>query len=887
MKRFEEQIAFQPAAQSQGFAPVQAPDVTGLLRQNNQARLQEAKAFADARMSDLKLEEQALKYQELLENEQVERLADFSSTLSETLVAGAKLRNEQVEQFYMMQAYTDGLSQEESATFDAQEKALQDGTNVVYDEAAKLEAGGLSVDVVDKVRNLSGWAKYGYMRGLAEQGGANYGTFFTNASTTLKVNAGGREFTLAEANTGPERAAAKAAIAEAFLSQYKGMSPGLLNKYLFPAMKKWEQSDDLEFAERQRDNFEKEKKAQLNDDVYSAAVARNGQQFLDTINLHASSLGGRRLAIEAGLTKLHEMAKLGIISKDDVNAILSTTTTRFDNGKEDTLANIFGRKIALLDFEGAYSDATKTRLNRENIETQAEIAELDDRVKALVSQYEDAEGDLPVGVMKQINERYYQLTGKQMHPRLQGRLNDEDASVRDEVILAEQRMAAKGDVQYLTASEFADLSLKAQVELKRKYGKIEVRDTEQGLSTGQLNSLKVELKAMTQSQLKGQGITGASDFTQQGLEFNQALERYFFQQYKLALQSGADVTNEDAYRRAIELTKTYAGETVDVNGVKTSQAVIDSQVYRKNALNTKSQDISNRTAILNDARGKNVLTQKVDSLAGTTFMGANTPMAALKQWVADGGKGSLPPIFRSLAIASGVEGISAWDVASAQYEMHTGKKLSIPKVEENIRKLPPGTRLLLTETPTPARTTRAALMSGGMNKFADLVGFHESSAHGGYDAMNRGGSGRGVNNRAVGSANSKEEFGIGLQEMTVGEVLRRGGLHYSHPDFVFAAGRYQFIPKTLRWVVEREGIPLDAKFDKNTQDFLFASQVRWRLSVHSGKSGIVQGLRDEWQGLHHASEQSILDGVEYFEGSPFNDPAYLHPALLQTTGGNK
>jgi hypothetical protein len=127
-------------------------------------------------------------------------------------------------------------------------------------------------------------------------------------------------------------------------------------------------------------------------------------------------------------------------------------------------------------------------------------------------------------------------------------------------------MDAKGDVKYLTASEFADLSLKAQVELRRKYGKIEIRDTEQGLSTGQLNSLKVELKAMTQSQLKGQGITGASDFTQQGLEFNQALERYFFQQYKLALESGADVTNEDAYRRAIELTKTYAEKTVDVNG---------------------------------------------------------------------------------------------------------------------------------------------------------------------------------------------------------------------------------------------------------------------------------------------------------------------------------
>ena len=179
-------------------------------------------------------------------------------------------------------------------------------------------------------------------------------------------------------------------------------------------------------------------------------------------------------------------------------------------------------------------------------------------------------------------------------------------------------------------------------------------------------------------------------------------------------------------------------------------------------------------------------------------------------------------------------------------------------------------------------------MVGGMPKLAELTGFHEAKAYGGYDAMNIGGDGVGRNNVAIGSANSKEKWGIGLSEMTVGEVLRRGALHHTHPDFVFAAGMYQFIPKTLRWVVAREGIPMDAPFDKNTQDFLWASQVRWRLSVHSGKEDVVFGLRSEWLGLNNASSKEILDGVEHFKGSEFNNPRYLHPALLQDKkGGDK
>ena len=61
MKRFESGDVFKPAYQGQGFEPLQIPDTTALLRQNNQARLQEAKMFADQRMTDLKLEESVRK----------------------------------------------------------------------------------------------------------------------------------------------------------------------------------------------------------------------------------------------------------------------------------------------------------------------------------------------------------------------------------------------------------------------------------------------------------------------------------------------------------------------------------------------------------------------------------------------------------------------------------------------------------------------------------------------------------------------------------------------------------------------------------------------------------------------------------------------------------
>lgn len=882
MKRFESGDVFRPAYQGQGFEPLQVADTTPLLRQNNQARLQEAKMFADQRMTDLKLEEQSLKYQALLEDEQVERLADFSQTLSDTLIQGAKLRNEQTEQYYMMQAYTDMLSPEEAATFDEQEQTLQDGAKLVYDEAGKLESGGLSVDIVNKVRSLSGWAKYGYMRGLVEQGGANYATYFTNASDTMEVTVGDRTFTLNDARNGAERAAAKAAIADSYLSQYRGVAPGLLNKYLFPEMKKWEQQDDLEFAERQRKAFEADKMAELKDNLYSAVRSEDpGQAVLNLIDVHKGTFGTRGQAIDKTLNQLHKMARDGTLTREQWAQIKLKETTRLDSGKKEQFGVLFADRIGRMEFEEAFKKAEAD--NRDFF-----AADREEKVFRLQRKYEQIaaneleDGGVPQEFLERAQQEYNEITGTTIPWKWLNQNFKSDATVdlEAEVALAKQRMNSKGATPYLTELEYNSLSNAAKAQLRREYGgKLPVADAASGLvlTSDQDKKLEERLKGFTKVALKAEGVDGQHNYTELGFNHSDVLRNYFQEKYDLLLQQRGNQV--EAFNEALKLTRDYALDPDNRQEIK-------DQIIANNASAPATVEHKRNEAIINEwkAGGKqDLLLTKIEHLGNSELYisGGRSPMDELEEWRANGGKGPLPSAF--IALASQQRGVSAWDVAAAQYALHNPpepgeepKQLTVPLVERNVRKLKPESRALLISHHSPSRTARAALQEGGFNQFADLVGYHESSAHGGYDAMNTGGSGFGRNNVAYGSANSKDVFGRGVSEMTVGEVIALG-----RQKKIFAAGRYQFIPSTLRMVVAREGIDLNAKFDKNTQDFLFASQVRWRLDYHSKHGGMLEGFRTEWQGLVYASRQQIMDGLQAFQGSPFNDPAYLHPGLLK------
>jgi Phage tail lysozyme len=130
-----------------------------------------------------------------------------------------------------------------------------------------------------------------------------------------------------------------------------------------------------------------------------------------------------------------------------------------------------------------------------------------------------------------------------------------------------------------------------------------------------------------------------------------------------------------------------------------------------------------------------------------------------------------------------------------------------------------------------------------------------SQGEGGYNAMNQGTRGK----KIVGSSNeSHKVIGRNLSDMTVGEVMdmQKGSLKSGRK--IFAAGRYQLIPSTMKNAVAMAGISRDAKFNKETQDKLGMAlmQSRPKLNAYlTGKSNDARGAMidaaKEWRSIPH------------------------------------
>ena len=123
-------------------------------------------------------------------------------------------------------------------------------------------------------------------------------------------------------------------------------------------MKSWERQDDIEWADKQRKEFEALKQEELKDGLFSAVDAVNpGEAVLNLIELHKGTFGSRTVAITKTLEQLHKMAELGILTEDQYELILSQKTTRLDSGQETTFGELFERRLEFLEFDKAFAKA--------------------------------------------------------------------------------------------------------------------------------------------------------------------------------------------------------------------------------------------------------------------------------------------------------------------------------------------------------------------------------------------------------------------------------------------------------------------------------------------------------------------------------------------------
>lgn len=118
-----------------------------------------------------------------------------------------------------------------------------------------------------------------------------------------------------------------------------------------------------------------------------------------------------------------------------------------------------------------------------------------------------------------------------------------------------------------------------------------------------------------------------------------------------------------------------------------------------------------------------------------------------------------------------------------------------------------------TKIPKVAIATGATLGLTGREALAENISKYESDGAG-YNAYNKG---------TVGNKMIPSDKPIDFSQMTIEEFLRRGDLKPGDPDRLFAVGKYQIIPATMKDLVKN--LKLDPKtttLDPGVQNLLFS-----------------------------------------------------------------
>jgi hypothetical protein len=207
-----------------------------------------------------------------------------------------------------------------------------------------------------------------------------------------------------------------------------------------------------------------------------------------------------------------------------------------------------------------------------------------------------------------------------------------------------------------------------------------------------------------------------------------------------------------------------------------------------------------------------------------------------------------------------MKNMSGWDLARQQAEL-SGITLEVPEVEEVMSET--DIQGLMKYKPSPSKALRVMRGSESGHAFLDMMSSPESG--GDYNAFNTGGSSGGTVAHGSGyGSDAASKYGSDLTKMTVGQVMALGS---AKSNWIWAAGRYQIIPDTLKGLVRNHGINKEDLFDEEMQDNLALLLAYARLNSGQG----INGLRNEWIGLRNVPAEVITASL----GEAYNNPQVL------------
>jgi hypothetical protein len=184
---------------------------------------------------------------------------------------------------------------------------------------------------------------------------------------------------------------------------------------------------------------------------------------------------------------------------------------------------------------------------------------------------------------------------------------------------------------------------------------------------------------------------------------------------------------------------------------------------------------------------------------------------------------------------------------------------------------------------------------GGKNPLLDVIAQGESAGAGGYNAMNQGTPGGGP---VIGSGDSQKIIQKKLTDMTVGEIMDKGAkpnddaAKRKQNGLIFAAGRYQIVPETLKGLVKQGVVSKEDKFNEETQDKLGTALIKGTGALKLAESGDYEGaqnaLAKTWAAIPLATDVGDKKAGESFYQKPGQNKSMqnldVKGALMASTG---
>ena len=905
--------SFKSSAGSVGFDPITTPDNARRIREEGEAKLRNlrdayqqdirnkqnyvsAVEAADAktlqqiqnnqnlqRDFDRTYEEQLNKrYEQETEKARKEaaanitplqRLSKFSQTalgLTKELVQKNK---EDQQEFGQYLASEFNLSPDDLVALrqgEAELKAENTANNAVVE---RLKAAGATPDQIQAIRNLDGWRLYGAEISMAQSGGEKWNQFLNSKENRdKKVDLGnGQMMSLSEAlegGLGAEYRTIRAIHQAKFLKNYSRMGREFANEYLYPDIRKANDIDDGEFTTQNNKRLEQEETTFRQQETLG--LAKSLQTDLSAVSeLIQRRAGGNRELFGAKRAEFLEdvayLAENGMLKGDVWDKIKGSLIEI--NGKKKTFYEQYKNHpdtgAAIADIDKKVFNLQRETWNREQGTKEIQAKQMDQDFVERVAQ-----GEMSVEeITEWTTERKTMYPGVPISLSARDRINNSGASNMERVAqenLAEE-MLLDGTLtrDKLNSHRFKDISqdkkqaLLATLESSPADG---FKDTDfnakatvkaalkQSLGFTLSDEVSVEVEQMlpkAMNHLRGK----IRKMNASGTPYQQAIEN--------AIQETVKEINEGNSNGLFERRKAAGSESLYEGFVHNSKipeeirqkqfkSIVDAMVEDPQLFKNQSVfgDIDDANSFLYEAH--NVIRNN------------QTP----------------PPWLKSMADAT--PGMTWKDILNSQLIMNDLPPIPYARDEIVPQVVAPEVRSLTTDQPNTGTVSRALRYTAQKNgeqgpaiykPMLDLMASKESSndtVHGGYDALNVGGTHGG--HRPIGSNTGENKFGKPLIKMTYGEIRnlqKSGALH--------AVGRYQFIDQTLE-DMEKRGlidprITDDTPFNEEVQDRIAIAYLNDTIGAYRGSDGsIIYGLGQRWIGLQKVNRAEIQRALDIIQG---------------------